>query len=234
MKLVLFDIDGTLVNTGRAGADAMNIAFAELYRIPDGFAGINMSGKTDPAILHEALANHGLPAADGALEVFHERYIFHLRRTIQEPERPRRLMPGIPHLLDRFAARSDVLLGLLTGNFAMGARLKLEAFGIWHYFRLGAYGSDAVDRNALVPVAQTRARALVDHVIPPSQIVVIGDTPRDIACARAAGARAVAVATGNYSAEELQQHQPDYCFVDLADVQTVLRVLTHEEEGEAQ
>ena len=233
MKLVLFDIDGTLVNTGRAGADAMDIAFAELYRIPDGFAGINMSGKTDPAILHEALEKHGLSAADGAFEVFHERYIFHLHRTLQEPERPRRLMPGIPHLLDMLAARANVLLGLLTGNLAMGAQLKLESFGIWQYFRVGAYGSDAMDRNALVPIAQTRARALVDRVIPPSQIIVIGDTPRDIACARAAGARAVAVATGSYSTAELQQHQPDHCFVDLADVQAVLRVLTHANQGEA-
>jgi phosphoglycolate phosphatase len=226
MKLVLFDIDGTLMNTGRAGTDAMNIAFAELYQIPNAFAGIHMSGKTDPSILQEALANHRLQLDDAALTVFHERYILHLRRTLQESTRPRRLMPGIPLLLDTLRAHADVLLGLLTGNLAMGAQLKLEAFGIWHYFRLGAYGSDAIDRNALVPVAQARARALVGHDFPPAQILVIGDTPRDIACARAYGARVVAVATGSYSAEELQRHEPDHCFADLGDIPTVLRVLT--------
>jgi phosphoglycolate phosphatase-like HAD superfamily hydrolase len=226
MKLVLFDIDGTLVNTGKAGSDAMTKAFAELYRIADGFAGIRMSGKTDPLILQEALDNHRLQLADGMFEAFHERYIFHLRHTLQEPERPRRLMPGLPHLLDTLAAHADVLLGLLTGNVALGAQLKLEAFGLWQYFRLGAYGSDASDRNALVPVARTRARAVLGQDISPAQIVVIGDTPRDIRCAQVHGAQAVAVATGSYSMTELQQHQPDYCFSDLGDIQSVLRVLT--------
>jgi phosphoglycolate phosphatase-like HAD superfamily hydrolase len=226
MKLVLFDIDGTLVNTGKAGSDAMTKAFAELYRIADGFAGIRMSGKTDPLILQEALDNHRLQLADGMFEAFHERYIFHLRHTLQEPERPRRLMPGLPHLLDVLAAHADVLLGLLTGNVALGAQLKLEAFGLWQYFRLGAYGSDASDRNALVPVARTRARAVLGQDISPAQIVVIGDTPRDIRCAQVHGAQAVAVATGSYSMTELQQHQPDHCFSDLGDIQSVLRVLT--------
>ena len=232
MQLVLFDIDGTLVNTGRAGADAMNLAFAELYQIANAFANINMSGKTDPSILHEALTYHQLLLENGALETFHECYLFHLRHTLQQPERPRRLMPGIPDLLEALAARSDVLLGLLTGNLAVGAQLKLESFGIWEYFRIGAYGSDSSDRNALVPVAQGRARTLLGHNIPPAQIVVIGDTPRDIACAQANGARVVAVATGSYSLDELRQHRPDHCLADLADVPAVLRVLTHAAQGE--
>lgn len=234
MKLVLFDIDGTLVNTGRAGSDALDMAFAELYHIANGCAGIHMSGKTDPAILQEALTNHRLQVDDAALAVFHERYVFHLRRTLQDPTRPRRLMPGIPLLLEALTSHPDVLLGLLTGNVATGAQLKLEAFEIWHYFRLGAYGSDAMDRNALVPVAQARARALVGHDFPPAQILVIGDTPRDIACARAHGARAVAVATGDYSVKELQQHGPDHCLTDLGDVSAVLRVLTRKDDAETQ
>ena len=226
MQLVLFDIDGTLVSTDRAGADAMTKAFAEMYRIPDGFAGIRMSGKTDPMILQEALDNHRLPLAEGAFEAFHERYILHLRHTLQEPARRRRLMPGLPHLLEALATQQEVLLGLLTGNGIMGAQLKLEAFDIWRYFRLGAYGSDASDRNALVPIAQARAHQLLGYAIAPGQIVVIGDTPRDIRCAQVHGARAVAVATGSYSLAELQQHRPDHCFSDLGDIQTVLSVLT--------
>jgi phosphoglycolate phosphatase-like HAD superfamily hydrolase len=138
MKLILFDIDGTLVNTGRAGADAMTKAFAEMYRISDGFAGIRMSGKTDPIILQEALDNHRLSLAEGAFEAFHERYIFHLRHTLQEPARRRQLMPGMPHLIEALATQEEVLVGLLTGNVIMGAQIKLESFGIWQYFRLGA------------------------------------------------------------------------------------------------
>jgi phosphoglycolate phosphatase-like HAD superfamily hydrolase len=230
-RLVLFDIDGTLVNTGRAGADAMTMAFAELYRITDGFAGIRMSGKTDRLILQEALDNHRVPLEDGAFDVFHERYLFHLHHTLQEPARPRRLMPGLPHLLETLGARADVLLGLLTGNVARGAQLKLESFDLWQYFRLGAYGSDASDRNALVPVAQSRARAL-GHDFSPAQIVVIGDTPRDIRCAQVHGALAVAVATGSYSLAELLQHGPDHCFHDLGDMQAVLSVLTAHDQGE--
>ncbi len=224
MKLVLFDIDGTLVSTGAAGFDAMRHAFAELYGIPEGFAGIEMSGKTDTAILREALTNHQIDEAAVPVEVFYERYISRLRLTLQEPHRPRRLMPGIPDLLAALVGQPDLVLGLLTGNFAMGAQLKLESFGIWQYFRLGAYGSDHHDRNALVPIAQQRAHVILGHTIPAQQTFVIGDTPRDIACAHVHGARAVAVATGNYPVDDLRRHTPEYCFGDLGDVPAIVRI----------
>src|SRR4029453_19687014 len=140
MKLVLFDIDATLIRTGAAGADAMRDVFAELGGIPDWFAGIQMSGKTDIAIFREALIHHQLDEAMVSVDAFHERYISRLRLTLQEAHRPRRLMPGIPHILDTLVEQPDLVLGLLTGNFAMGAQLKLESFGIWHYFRLGPFG----------------------------------------------------------------------------------------------
>jgi phosphoglycolate phosphatase len=224
MKLVLFDIDGTLMTTGAAGADAMRDVFAELCGIPDGFAGIEMSGKTDTAILREALTHHQLDEAAVSVDVFHERYITRLRLTLQEAHRPRRLMPGIPALLETLAGQPDLVLGLLTGNVAMGAQLKLEAFGIWHYFQLGAYGSDHHDRNTLVPIAQQRAHALLGHTIPAQQTFVIGDTPRDIACAHAHGACAIAVATGNYPIEVLRRYAPEHCLADLGDVPTVVRI----------
>jgi len=224
MKLVLFDIDATLLSTGAAGADAMRYAFTDLCGIADGFAGMEMSGKTDSAILREALAYHRVDETVVSVEAFYERYISHLRLTLQEPQRPRRLMPGFPALLEALAGQPDIVLGLLTGNFAIGAQLKLESFGIWHYFRLGAYGSDHVDRNALVPIAHQRTQALLGHTIPAQQTFVIGDTPRDIACAHAHGARAVAVATGNYSLAELRRYEPEHAFEDLADVPTVVRI----------
>jgi len=224
MKLVLFDIDGTLLTTGAAGADAMRYAFADLCGIADGFTGIEMSGKTDAAILLEALMQHQVDETTVSVEVFYERYIPHLRLTLQELHRPRRLMPGFPALLEELAEQPDIVLGLLTGNFAMGAQLKLESFGIWHYFRLGAYGSDHVDRNALVPIALQRTQALLGHTIPVQQTFVIGDTPRDIACAHAHGARAVAVATGGYSLAELRRYEPEHAFENLADVPTIVRI----------
>jgi len=224
MKLVLFDIDGTLVSTGAAGSDAMRDVFAELTGIPDGFASIAMSGKTDPSILLEALRQHQMDVNAIPVEVFHERYISRLRQTLQEPHRSRRLMPGLPHLLDELARQEDIVLGLLTGNVALGAQLKLESFGIWHYFRLGAYGSDHHDRNALVPVAQQRVQALLGHTIPSERTFVIGDTPRDIACAHVHSARAIAVATGTYSLAELRQHRPEHCVADLSDVPAMVRI----------
>ena len=227
MKLVLFDIDGTLLTSGFAGVDAMRLAFADLYQIADGFAGISVSGKTDRAILEEALMLHRLLISDDAHTLFYDQYIQYLRRTLYEPGRPQRLMPGIPQLLEAMAGQADVILGLLTGNYAIAAQLKLEAFGIWQYFRIGAYGSDAADRNALVPIAQERTRILLGHDVPPQRTFVIGDTPRDIACARAHNAWAIAVATGNYTLDELQAHQPDHCLSDMSDIATVLRIFTH-------
>jgi phosphoglycolate phosphatase-like HAD superfamily hydrolase len=227
MKLVLFDIDGTLLTSGFAGVDAMHLAFADLYQIADGFAGISMSGKTDRAILEEAFILHRLAISEDAHALFYDQYIQYLRRTLCEPGRPQRLMPGIPQILEALAGQADIIVGLMTGNYAIAAQLKLEAFGIWQYFRVGAYGSDAADRNVLVPIAQERTRTLLGHDVPPQRIFVIGDTPRDIACARAHNAWAIAVATGNYTLDELQKHQPDYCLSDMSDIATVLRIITH-------
>jgi phosphoglycolate phosphatase-like HAD superfamily hydrolase len=138
-------------------------------------------------------------------------------------------MPGIPHLLDALAAEPHIILGLLTGNPASAAKMKLEIFDIWHYFRVGAYGgSDAVERNDLVPIAQSRTRTELGHDIPVQRIFVIGDTPYDIACARAHHACAVAVATGSYTRDDLQAHRPDHCFDDLSDVPAVLRLLSQD------
>lgn len=225
MTLILFDIDGTLVSTGLAGGDAMGRAFEEIHGVADAFAGIEMSGKTDPAILREAWEAAGIDPAQRDVKAFYDCYVGHLRDTLNESDRPRHLKPGLPGLLDAMAAKENVVLGLLTGNVVTGAQLKLESFGILHYFRIGAYGSDNEDRKALVPVAQLRARQYCVTYIAAERTFVIGDTPRDIDCARAHGVQAVAVATGNYSIEDLQAHEPDHCFADLSDQQAVLQYL---------
>ncbi|MDE0205273.1 MAG: haloacid dehalogenase-like hydrolase, partial [Candidatus Tectomicrobia bacterium] len=135
MTLLLFDIDGTLVSTGLAGGDAMGRAFEEVHGVADAFAGIEMSGKTDPAILREAWEAAGIEPARRDPQAFHDSYVRHLKDTLGEPQRERHLKPGLPGLLDAVAHRSDVVLGLLTGNVVTGAQLKLESFGVLHYFR---------------------------------------------------------------------------------------------------
>jgi phosphoglycolate phosphatase len=237
MKLVLFDIDGTLVLTGGAGLRAMNRACAELAGHADALSGIPVAGRTDRIILADIVARTGRSLDEELLLVLRERYLGHLREEILRPGAmptaehlgPRggtkALMPGIRELLDELQARPDVFLGLLTGNFEEGARIKLEHFDLWRYFRCGAYGDDAADRNALVPIAVERARRCGLPEIAGAQILVIGDTPHDIACARAAGAVAVGVATGGFTVDELRACGADVVFKDLAGREAFLELL---------
>jgi phosphoglycolate phosphatase len=237
MKLVLFDIDGTLVLTGGAGLRAMNRACAELAGHADALSGIPVAGRTDRIILADVVARTGRSLDEELLLVLRERYLGHLREEILRPGAmptaenlgPRggtkAVMPGIRELLDELQARPDVFLGLLTGNFEEGARIKLEHFDLWRYFRCGAYGDDAADRNALVPIAVERARRCGLPDIAGPQIFVIGDTPHDIACARAVGAVAVGVATGGFTVDELRACGADVVFKDLAGREAFLELL---------
>jgi len=134
-------------------------------------------------------------------------------------------MPGIRELLDSLDRRDDVFVGLLTGNFESGARIKLEHFDLWRYFRCGAYGDDAADRNALVPFALSRARACGLPDLAPDHILVVGDTPHDVACARAAGAVPVGVATGTFTVDQLRAAGADLVFQDLSDTAAFLALL---------
>jgi phosphoglycolate phosphatase-like HAD superfamily hydrolase len=132
-------------------------------------------------------------------------------------------MPGVRELLDELARRDDVFLALLTGNYSAAARIKLQTFGLWHYFRCGAFGEDAHDRNDLVPIAVQRARDCGFPDAPAERVVIIGDTPLDVACAKAAGARAIAVATGGVDVETLQASGADVVFEDLSATAEVIR-----------
>ena len=160
-RLVLFDIDATLLLTGGAGQRAMTRAFEALFGAPDGFAGIPMAGRTDPAILAEGLRRIGRSLDDeaGTLERFRAEYCRLLREEMARPADGKVLMPGVRPLVEVLARRDDVFLALLTGNFAEGARVKLDYFGLWSPFRCGAFGDDDHDRAALVPIARARAEA---------------------------------------------------------------------------
>ena len=226
MRLLLFDIDGTLVLTGGAGSRAMTRAFAETHGLEDALQKVDLAGRTDRIIMRDALTHAGRDHEDVDLDEFRVAYCSALREEIQKPGTGRRgLLPGVRPLLDALAARDDVRLALLTGNFRASAEIKLAAFGVWDYFSWGAFADDAIERDDLIRIAHARHETEHGWLIEPDAVVVIGDTPHDIRCARAGGAKAVAVATGNYDLEALRGHQPDALFADLSDTAAVLDVL---------
>jgi phosphoglycolate phosphatase-like HAD superfamily hydrolase len=206
---------------------AMNLACQDIVGHGDALNGVVISGRTDWIILHDVMERHGRKLDAALLGELRRRYVQHLVEEIQLPgEGVKDVMPGIRELLELLDQREDVALGLLTGNFEEGARIKLEYFDLWKYFRCGAFGDDSADRNDLVPVAMRRARERgVADEISTSRVLVVGDTPHDVACARAVGAVPVAVATGGYSAEKLRESGADIVFGDLGDTDAFLKLL---------
>lgn len=225
-KLVLFDIDGTLVLTGGAGMQALNQVLAGAIGVADGLDGVPLAGRTDRAIIADVLARHDRHDLldDGLLARFCGEYFRHLEQEMAKDLPGKRVLPGVAPLLETLARRPDVELALLTGNLQEGARLKLAHFDLWRYFPWGAFGGDTADRNALFPVAMAMARAR--GVEPrPEDVFVIGDTPHDVACARSGGARAIAVATGPYPVEALAATGADLVLPDLSDAAPVLEMI---------
>lgn len=223
--LVLFDVDGTLVLTGGAGVRAMNRAFEELYNVANAFAGVPMAGRTDQAIVLDALARLGRAVDGASLPAFRERYCALLAEEIERAAPGKRIMPGIRKALEALRQRADVSVGLLTGNFKDGARIKLAHFDLARYFAWGAYGDDAADRNALVPIALARAAERGVRPVSCDRVFVVGDTPADVACALSANVRAIAVATGPYDTRALAASGAHAVFADLSDTSAFLRVI---------
>lgn len=223
-RLLLFDIDGTLIAGGGAGEHALRLAIKERFGVDEDFEGIEIAGRTDSRIARQFFAKHSLPDTPENTAALFESYLKHLADLI--PQKAGRLLPGIVALLDALKPRADLVLALLTGNLVRGAELKLTHYGLWDYFEFGAYADDHFDRNELGHFARARAAERHGIEFPPERIYVLGDTPHDIACARAIGARAVAIATGQFSPTQLAEHSPDFLFDDLADIPTVVAALT--------
>jgi phosphoglycolate phosphatase-like HAD superfamily hydrolase len=227
MRLFLFDVDGTLVWAHGAGRIALTQAMTAVYGVPPTYGDYDTRGKTDPRIVYEVMRAAGVPddVISARLPSCFEAYVRHLDALIDDGH-PVQAMPGIPELVRTLHAREDSLVGLLTGNVEPGARAKLRPTGLLPHFRVGAYGSDDADRRRLPAIARERARALTGHEFPYEQILIIGDTPLDVDCARACGARSVAVATGEHTSDELAACAPDMLFADFSDVDAALRALT--------
>jgi phosphoglycolate phosphatase len=223
--LILFDIDGTLVLTGGAGGRAMSLAFEEIFGIRDAFRGVPLAGRTDAWILRDGAAAHGISPDSPALLRFRDAYLRHLVVELEKPGPRKGIMPGIRRLLDALSARDDIYLALLTGNYEEGARIKLEYFDLWRYFRCGAFGDEAPHRNGLVKKAVERVAACGGPTIAAARTVVIGDTPLDVAGAVFSGARSLAVATGSHTVDQLRASGADVVMQDLGDTEQVLRVI---------
>lgn len=226
MRLCLFDVDGTLVHAKGAGRRAIGRALLEVYGASGPFETYDMRGKTDPQIVFDLMAAAGIPErlVEERLNHFFSRYAETLEAELGAGNGVE-LLPGSSELIHRLSESPETMVGLLTGNIEAGAKIKLAPTGLLPYFKVGAYGSDNPDRTKLPAVAARRAEALLGEPVHPRQVVVIGDTPLDIHCARAFGARAVAVATGYHRLEELAAHTPDALFPDLSDLPRVLAAL---------
>ena len=224
-RILLFDIDGTLLLSGRAGYRALTRAFEELFGVPRGFDDIPVAGRTDELILTAAADRAGVAIDPPTRARFHRRYCELFAGEIHFPGPRKGLMPGVSRLLDVLAGNDTVRCGLVTGNFARPARIKLEHFDLWRYFGFGAYGDDAPVRDALVPIAVERARRARVEVREPDDVVVIGDTPLDVQCARAAGARCVAVATGSCDETTLRGTGAYAVLADFSETETVVDTL---------
>ena len=226
-RLVLFDIDGTLLSAGGAGARAVYAAMREVYGGTGATVGYSLGGRTDPQIVRELLmpAGYSEEEVEAGLEALWEKYLRNLRVELEKTRiHP---LPGVPALLDRLEASGDpTVLGLLTGNVEEGARLKVDAAGLgFGRFRVGAYGSDHWQRPELPAVAARRAREKTGLDFEGKEIVIIGDTPFDISCGAHLGVRTIATATGTHGAADLARHGPDYLFEDLTDLDAVWRAI---------
>lgn len=222
--LLLFDIDGTLVRGGPAKG-AFHEALEAVFGTAGPIEGHVFSGKTDPQIARELLEAAGFSTEeiDARLPALWEAYLS--RMTERLPSRPMELIPGVMELLEQLGGMGGVALGLLTGNVIEGARLKLESVGLMSHFPIGGYGSDSEIREDLPAFAMERAAENWGLSFHPQSVVVIGDTPRDVACGRFAGTRTVAVATGRYDVAALEETGADHVLQDMVDLDRTIEAL---------
>ena len=217
IRLVLFDIDGTLVHTGGAGIKAFAKVFQTEFGAHDGFEKLKFAGRTDVSLVREFFNYHNIPATDDNFERFFERYVFWLDYILDHSETE--ACPGIWEFIGALKALpKPPVLGLLTGNIRLGGEIKLRHFDLWKEFETGAFADDNEDRDLIAAVARERGRHILGNNLRDDEILVIGDTPFDIRCGRAINAKVLAVATGGATLDELKNHQPDFAVPDLRKI----------------
>lgn len=225
VRLVLFDIDGTLIRTGGAGMRAFARVFESEFATDLGLESLNFGGRTDFSLVREFFTRHGIPPTPENFDRFFTRYGFWLDHHLEAAQAI--ICAGVPEFLAGLRAHTPPpLIGLLTGNVRLGAELKLRHLGLWDHFRTGAFADDHEERPRIAAIARERGCRALGEELREDQVLVIGDTPLDIHCARAIGARVLAVATGGSTLEELRAHRPDWAAATLQEIEPaqVLRV----------
>ena len=217
VRLVLFDIDGTLIHSGGAGEKAFARVCVSEFGVPNGAARLHFAGRTDPSIVRDFFQQHQIEPSVENFRRFFDRYVFSLDHLLGQLSGC--VLPGVRQLIRELSDLPEPpLLGLLTGNIRLGAQIKLSHYQLWDSFRMGAFGDDHEDRNQLAIIARERGTHLLRVKLAGDEILVIGDTPRDIECARSIGARPLAVSTGKYRLEELKEHSPTWAVASLDQV----------------
>jgi phosphoglycolate phosphatase-like HAD superfamily hydrolase len=217
IRLVLFDIDGTLIRTGGAGEKAFARATETEFGVRNGTARLHFAGRTDPSIVRDFFVQHGIVPTPENFQRFFDRYVFHLDDLLRQING--QVLPGVSDLIRTMKALAEPpVFGLLTGNIRLGAQLKLTRYQLWDHFQTGGFGDDNEDRNQIAVIARKRGSRLLKRELHGEEILVIGDTPRDIECGRAIEARVLAVATGSYSLAQLSQKSPTWAVQTLEEI----------------
>ncbi len=217
VRLVLFDIDGTLVHTGHAGTQAFKKTFATEFNLHHGTEKIKFAGRTDVSLVREFFKIHALPETPEHFAQFFERYVFWLDHILAHSNG--NVCHGVREFIrDLQTLPNPPMLGLLTGNIRLGAEIKLRCFGLWETFQFGGFADDNEDRNHIAAAAFERGKRVLGKNLRADEIVVIGDTPFDIRCGKFIGAKVLAVATGGATLEELKKHKPDWAVEDLTQI----------------
>jgi phosphoglycolate phosphatase-like HAD superfamily hydrolase len=217
IRVVLFDIDGTLIRTGGAGVRAFERAFALEFGVEHATRGVSFAGRTDTSLVRQCFLKHAIPPKPDNFTRFFDAYVFLLQHLLESTRGAP--CPGVSEFIGETNGLSNPpILGLLTGNVRLGAEIKLRHYALWELFRFGAFGDDHEDRNCLAAMAQQRAAELAGAPVRGEEILVVGDTPRDIECAKSIGAQVLAVGTGGYSCAELQAHTPTWVFKNLLGI----------------
>ena len=217
VRLVLFDIDGTLIHSGGAGEQAFARVCATEFNVPKGTESLRFAGRTDPSIVRDFFCGHGIEPSEKNFRRFFENYVIWLAQMLGQTSG--RVLPGVEGMIGRLRKMAvPPAIGLLTGNIRPGAQIKLSHYKLWDHFQTGAFGDDHEDRNEIAAIARDRGSQLLQRKLRGEEILVIGDTPLDIACGKAIQAKILAVATGNYSLDQLREHTPHWVCSDLQQI----------------